>query len=285
MGQETRCWCPWETWRLMCLMGMVIALIIAIQYLELPYGNVLSFVPSADKTVAAGNNSLSMAGASPKPEMFSNMTRLSGLNSSYPNGSDKIAKDDGKYKAADNNIDHLSEGVAGTNKSSGLDNQDKEASRDRSVDLGINSTRDAVNNSGSRSAPEKTEQSFLPENTEAKNADTPSIPPAFAPVNLSPDTTFPRNMEPNITALDVPNEPNTSAVNEKVSSFSNNEGTGEPPGNLNPAHNISSKITVPEVKKMPEMPNSPVISISEMNNLLLQSWSSPYLVVCVQNLF
>lgn len=73
--------------------------------------------------------------------------------------------------------------------------------------------------------------------------------------------------------------PNTSAVDKDAAPNMDNHGkSSKLKNNITISDDKSSTATIPKVKKKPELPTSGVISVSEMNSLLLRSWSSPGLV-------
>ncbi|KAJ8751161.1 hypothetical protein K2173_016342 [Erythroxylum novogranatense] len=273
MGQDVRYWLKGETWRLLWIIGVMFAAIVAFQRFELPYESIFS---SAYRIGLARNSSSLIDDVSLKPQI-SNMTQLNGLNSSGPNGTHETVDNFREEKDADGNNDHLSEGIVEKNESSASKNHDKEPSNDLSIDLSIDKALYVTNISADMPVPKQVEKSSPHENitTTSQNISAPDVSaltaqPALPSMKSSQTETFANNtVPPPIAFVD----PNASAMLKDVGNSSYDGKSGEKQDNL-----THSEITVVEVKKMPEMPHSSVISVSQMNKLLLQSWSSPYLV-------
>ncbi|KAJ6435076.1 hypothetical protein OIU84_000331 [Salix udensis] len=253
MGQEFRYPCTIEIGKLLWFIGVIVAVVLTFQHFELPYGNIISSLSSAQKDLRAGNSSSLPNGAPSTHEMVSsNVTQSNGLN--YTDGGQETGDNHGTETPANVNNGVVSErkqsqGIKGLNKSSGIDNHGRESSPEQLLDQNENSTLE-LNPSGNGSASIETDRSVHQENitSTSENIGTsqagitliaPTLPPVDSPSNIA----IPRNAEPSIIAPVVPN--NTSVT------------------------------SVREVKKEPQTPSPAVISISEMNNLQLQSWSSP----------
>ncbi|KAF2304423.1 hypothetical protein GH714_030946 [Hevea brasiliensis] len=182
--------------------------------------------------------------------------------------------------------DHVSEARADLNNSSGTDNHDRESSFGQLAQPYIHSTVDTVNNSSFRPRPEVTEQSFSEENssfslenTGTSNSGLESIVPLLPPADSTPNITFPWNVGSNIVPPVSNVDPNTSAVDKDATPGMDNRGkSGKLQNNITELYDNSSMNTILKAKKKPKLPASGVISVSEMNSLLLQSWSSPGLV-------
>ncbi|KAH8482600.1 hypothetical protein H0E87_029883 [Populus deltoides] len=180
------------------------------------------------------------------------------------------------------NNDVGSEGIKGLNKSSGIDNHGRESSPEQLLDQNENSTLE-LNRSGNGSASIEIDRSLSRENitSTSENIGTsqagitpivPALPPVDSPSNIA----IPRNAEPSTIAPVVPVESNTSKTDKDASPGLENDGkAGEQLNNSTSLQNNTSVTSVREVKKEPHTPSAAVISISEMNNLQLQSWSSP----------
>ncbi|KAJ6330164.1 hypothetical protein OIU76_008897 [Salix suchowensis] len=142
----------------------------------------------------------------------------------------------------------VSEGISGLNNSSGIDNHGKESKPEQLVDRNENSSLEPVNSLGNGSASQETERSLSRNDIGASDARIAPIAPELLPVDSPPSITLPSNSEPSVIAPIIPVEFNTSKVD---------------------------KDAAPKVKKEPQTPSLEVVSISEMNNLQLQRWSSP----------
>ncbi|KAJ6732507.1 EXOSTOSIN FAMILY PROTEIN [Salix purpurea] len=174
------------------------------------------------------------------------------------------------------------EGIKGLNKSSGIDNHGREFSPEQLLDQNENSTLE-LNPSGNGSASIETDRSLYRENitSTSENIGTSQagitpIAPALSPVDPPSNIAIPRNAEPSIIAPGFPVESNTSKMDRDVAPGLDNDGKSrEQLNNSTSLQNNTSVTSVREVKKEPQTLSSAVISISEMNNLQLQSWSSP----------
>lgn len=128
--------------------------------------------------------------------------------------------------------------------------------------------------------------SYSPKDLVAGNSTrslTNGIVPALPQLTSPPNTTLPKNVESNsITSVALVGS-NTSALPKDAAiSLASNRSSKELQNNLTPLHNKSSVTSVRRVKNMHEKPISIVISIAEMNNLLLKSRSSPNSMVCIE---
>ncbi|XP_041019294.1 probable glycosyltransferase At3g07620 [Juglans microcarpa x Juglans regia] len=290
--------CQVETRRLLWLMGMMFAVITAFQYFELPYGNALWSLFSADQHSAVGNSSFQIRNSPPEPEMIGNMTLLNVSNSTNTSVVNETANNTGMSKVMDGN--DLKNGLVSDrngdpNKSLGLDENDdvnKEV-------LNRNSTILNTKDSGNRSAPEEAvkepQQGFHQKknNTDdnlsvgkvgngtvtpiseliGNSGARPASPlPATSPMNASPKAASPIIMDIDIRTPAV--DSNTS-LEEKIGKTTPVSDTkpGQLQSGLTPSANYSSGNGVPKVTKGRGKPPSVVVSISEMNELLLRSHS------------
>ncbi|WCJ29536.1 Exostosin family protein [Euphorbia peplus] len=178
--------------------------------------------------------------------------------------------------------DVLFEENLGSNNSSGVNNLDTNVAFEGGVDR--NSTLFMVDISDDSFEQEETEENFLGENSSSPSKDigfstagisSPVL--ALPPVYFSPNITFPRHVESKSSTPVVYVDSNASSMDRDAGSVLDVHGKS---GQL---QNNNTKISkdprslekVPKGKKMPQMPKSGVVSVSEMNNLLRQSWSSP----------
>lgn len=320
MGQEFRFRFPMETQRLLCLVVMMFVLIITFQHLELPSGNIFSFISSVHTDQVEENGNLFTDDVLSKSETVSNMTQLNGFNSTDTDHADERAETYGKEKDTDVNNGLVSEASAVSNNSFGTDNHNKESSLQQTQQIfsqenlsyplenntssdvdnhdkvpsfeqlgqpNVHSTVDNVSNSGFNSGSDVREQSILKENssfscenTGTSNSSIESIVPILPPADSTPNITFPRNVEPNVVPYVARVDHNASALDKDVKSNMVNHGkSGKLQNNIAAFHDNSSMTTITKEKKKPEMQPSGVMSVSEMNSLLLQSWSSPKFMV------
>ncbi|KAJ6698017.1 EXOSTOSIN HEPARAN SULFATE GLYCOSYLTRANSFERASE -RELATED [Salix purpurea] len=317
MGLEFRYHCI-EIWKLLWFVGLTVAVILAFQHFELPHGNIISSLSSAQKDLGAGNGELLTHAASSTSEIVSNTTQSNGLNTTAisPDRAQEIDNNHGTETPANVNnvatersrglnesslIDSrgketspeqladsstnsttyahngvVSEGISGLNNSSGIDNHGKESKPEQLVDRNENSSLEPVNSLGNGSASQETERSLSRNDIGASDARIAPIAPELLPVDSPPNITLPSNSEPSIIAPIIPVEFNTSKVDKDAAPSLEKDGkTGDQKKDLTSLHSNPSVTSFPEVKKEPQTPSLEVVSISEMNNLQLQRWSSP----------
>ncbi|KAG7972793.1 hypothetical protein I3843_07G200900 [Carya illinoinensis] len=298
--------CQVETRRLLWLMGMMFAVITAFQYFELPYGNALWSLFSADKPSAVGNSSFLIGNSPPEPEKIGNMTLLNVSNSTNTSVFNESANNTGMSKVMDGN--DLKNGLVSDrngdpNKSLGLDENDdanKGSSSENLEVLNRNSTILNTKDSGNGSAPEEVvkepKQDFhqkknntddilsvgkvgngtvtpISEHIGNSGARPASPLPATSPMNASPKAASPIIMD---TDIITPAVISNTSLEEKIGNTTPVSDTkpGQLQSGLTPPANYSSGTGVPKVTKGRGKPPSVVVSISEMNELLLRSHSS-----------
>lgn len=309
MGQQLYSLCQVETKKLLWVMGMLFGVIIVFQYFELPYGSALSSLFSAGKVSGVVNSGFPNGNSPSKPNTIGNITFLNGSNSTNTHAiherSDNIGKSEGMDSKQKN--DFLSDRNGSLNNSLGLDvnnNASKEPSSENLVELNGNSTVANVNNWGNRPAPEEAKepkQSFYQKNdttdgnfpvgkvgkgTNAStsghigNADTgfaspsPALPPGPPVTSTIVDTNIRTPVVDSNTSLLEKNGTTASEINKN---------SGLLQGSPTPLDDNSSANRVPMVNKGIET-TSAVISISEMNDLLLLNHASSQSIVCVKPL-
>ncbi|KAF9662261.1 hypothetical protein SADUNF_Sadunf18G0034700 [Salix dunnii] len=249
MGQEFRYPCTVEIGKLLWFIGVIVAVVLTFQHFELPYGNIISSLSSAQKDLTAGNSSLLPNGASSTHEMVSsNVTQSNGLN--YTDGGHETGDNHGTETPANVNNGVVSEESRVVNESSLVDSRGEESSLDQLVDTNTNSTlyvnndvgsegvkSMGIDNHGREPSPEQlldqNENSTLElnpsgngsasietdsyrenitptsENIGTSQAGITPIAPALPPVDSPSNIAIPRNAEPSIIA---PVESNTSKM-------------------------------------------------------------------------
>ncbi|KAM4087380.1 hypothetical protein ACJW30_10G174000 [Castanea mollissima] len=299
MGQQLYSLCQVETKKLLWVMGMLFGVIIVFQYFELPYGSALFSLFSAGKVSGVGNSGFLNGNSPSKSNTIGNITFLNGSNSTNAHAiherSDNIGKSEGMDRNQKN--DFLSDRNGSLNNSLGLDgnnNANKDPSSENLVELNGNSTVANVNNWGNGPAPEEAKepnQSFYQKNdttdgnfpvgkvgkgTNAStlghigDADTgfsspsPALPPGPPVTSTVVDTNIRTPVVDSNTSLLEKNGTTTSEINKN---------SGLLQGSPSPSDDNSSANRVPMVNKGLET-TSAVISISEMNDLLLLNHAS-----------
>lgn len=293
-------------------MGMMFVVIIVFQCFELPYGNVLSPLFSAGRVLEVGNSTFQIGNSPSKPEMIGNMTLSNGSNATNTYAIHERANNTGTSKGMDRNPKNgfVSDRNGGSHKSLGLD-EDNNANESSSWNLewlNRNSTVAYKKNSSSVSAPQEAKEpkkSFsqkndttdgnssvgevgkgtnttAPEDIGRSSADSASPLPALPPINSSSKPTSTIVLDTNIRTPVVDSKTSLLEKNGATTSEST-EKSGQLQIGLTPSGNNPSVNRVPEVTNGHEIPISPVISISEMNDLLLQSHASYQSMVCVKH--
>jgi hypothetical protein len=310
MGQKLYSLCQVEPKRLLWVMGMVFAVVIVFQYFELPYGSALFSLFPAGKVPGVGNSSYAIGNSPSKPEMIGNMTFLNGSNSTDTYAIHERADNTGTSEGMDRNPKNgfLSDRNGGLNKSLGLDvdnGANKESSAENPVELNRNSTVTNVKNSDNGPAPEEAKEpkqilyqkndtidGDFPVGKDGKGTNTSASghigneDPGFATPSpaLPPLTSSPNAASATVVDIRTPVVDSNTSLLEKngTTATENIKKSGLFQGGLTPSGNNSSVNSVPEVNKGVQMPMSAVISISEMNDLLLLSHASSQSIVCVK---
>ncbi|XP_065849734.1 probable glycosyltransferase At5g20260 [Euphorbia lathyris] len=181
-----------------------------------------------------------------------------------------------------NDTDILSEENLGPKNSSGVGNLDNNLAVEEAADR--NSTLYVAEISDDIFEQEEREENFLGENSSSSSeiigvstAGVASPVLFLPPVDPSPNLTIPRDVESKSSNPVADVGSNASFVDRDVKSILEIHGkSGElQSNNTKFSKDKLSRENVPKVKQRPKMPTSGVISVSEMNNLLRQSWSSP----------
>lgn len=297
MGHELLYACQGETRRLLWLMGIMFAVIVAFQYLELPYNNVLSSVFSSGKVPGAEKNSLVTGDPPSRSAIVNKKTYLDGMNSTGANPVHETFKSLRVSEAEDTDLNN---DLVAAGNVEGWDT-DEESFTEKWEELNKNSTMETVH-AVHEPAPQngrESEQSFNPRNDktgdnsseviiESKNNTTMSgnigssgggalSPiPASPMMDLSSNVTLPdANIRTSVKSIDS----NTSSV-EKVATPTIDKNEKPLKSNLTTLGENSSGSSVPTEKKKPENPTPAVITIAEMKNMLLQNRASYRSMVC-----
>ncbi|KAL4604538.1 hypothetical protein ACB092_10G199900 [Castanea dentata] len=271
MDQQLLRLCQMGTKSLIWVTGMMFAAILVFQYFELPYGNVLSSLFSADKVLVVRNGSISTGHSPNKSEMINNMTVLIGSNTTY--AINERANNTEIFNGRDRNPWDASvrDRNGGTNQSLKFD-EDINAEEAREPEQSFNVKNDTTNSNFSMHKIEEDENSSTSEHIESSDAGFASPSPALPPMTSSHASSQ--------SVVDIDSTPpvvdsNTTLLEKDRTTASDfNENSGNLRGELIPLGDNSSLNRVTEVNKELEMPTSSVVSISEMNNLLLQNRAS-----------
>lgn len=301
MGQF-RYLCQVEARQLLWLIGTVFSIVFVVQYFELPYGDALSSLFSAGNMSPPGKTSLPSSDSSSKLVEMGNMTAVEGLNSSNvpaTHGVDNNTETMERNNAGPKHVTVVNETL---DESFGLDGNgelDSDYASENIFETSKNLTVEKVSDSGDRSAGEnasKNEPSWSLENVTVDNnsplsniqEDDMQLPslrgersgvgspsPASPQIILSSNTTPLTNLDPHPITL----PPERSSVEDGGENTLDKDAKLETSQNdlSLPAHD---PVSIPAVGPRTEFPA--VTTISEMNDLLLQSHASSHSMVWME---
>ncbi|KAM7493314.1 hypothetical protein LguiB_027923 [Lonicera macranthoides] len=225
MGHEFLHKFPVESRRIVWLIGVLFAMVLVVQYFELPYGNVISSLISSGKAQIL----------SPRPESFSNTTLFDGLNSTNMNVADEV------HEIA--NITEISEGhdLSLRNDSmvervKGKDGSELKKAKESEYEFSAN------NGTSERNSSSDENRSINVGPTGSSFASPPmrAAPPLASPIKVDANLGTPPTSERN------------------------------PSSEKNRSDDVGPKVKN-STKKRFKNQATPVVSISEMNDMLLRS--------------
>ncbi|XP_054796456.1 probable glycosyltransferase At5g03795 [Prosopis cineraria] len=277
MGQDCLSSIKLETKKLLWLISFTFALILAFQYFELPYGNVLLNVFHSSKIPESGASPDQTAQPPSNSEISDKMTSLIKPNSTNGDALEmanntstfeeqKTATNFGfvlKPQVESNRSSILNESykVPGEDNIKKSDNGSAKKQAGRFDRIIYNFTMGS--NNLTHSSREENAPSRSPQNTRSSYTNTLSLPPAMQPKH-------PIVVDPNNTTsgLSIDSKSNISSVQKE--NIAKQDGVLKPLQNDDNAQGKSSSISNKDSHKLiPE-----VTSISEMKKLLLQSHAS-----------
>ncbi|CAL5431714.1 unnamed protein product [Camellia sinensis] len=303
MGLEFRSLCHAESRRVVWLMGMMFAIALVMQYFELPYGSSISAIFSAGRPQVVATGTFSAGDPSANPKLVGNKTSLNGLNSTDVNTDHNNINITKTPKGKDIGLknDSVSEKNEGSGDSLQLDGDtdpENESPSEDFIYLSHNSTTNKTITDNAL-APEKSRESsysFSPNNaainnnsslgsvpeespvfTVEKNGSLDAYPAnplsvAFPPMISLPKLNTSANANTKLQSPMISVYPNTSSVDkDSRNALSNDEKSEELQRDANMSENSSSKTNVPAEKA-----TAAVVSISEMNDLLLRGHTSSF---------
>ncbi|XWS70321.1 hypothetical protein CRYUN_Cryun03dG0038000 [Craigia yunnanensis] len=242
--------CQAKSRRLLLLIAITLALVLGVQYFELPYIEVFTSLFAAGK-----NGNFPIRWSSSKSGMVDNVTLSNGLNSTHT------------YV-----VNEIENGVE-------VSNIDKETVQGNESEDKDKNTKN-VYVSESNAAPEhNVTKDYNPSSSSGsfgRDFAPPSPPPMNSP-SIPPDTKL-RSSMPSVTMSSVGKNITVMLKKDKDPEFLNSTSSL--------SENVYSENTLPVVrekgsklpKKKSKKPPQIVVSISEMNDLLLQSHASPHSV-------
>ncbi|XP_057722024.1 probable glycosyltransferase At5g03795 [Arachis stenosperma] len=265
MGQEFSSFFRFESKRLLWFIGITFATIVAFQYLELPYGNVLLSLFSAGNIPTSGSNKIQGKDPPPVPEAINNVTIFNQGNVTV----ESSLETDNRTR------------VSGANDSSPIFDLEPRNQANSSLGLGESNkspTVEGIEKTGNVSVGWKEENlrpssynnsmglDLLTNHSGEENVSRPEHESASLDANSTPSMT---NVSPRISTKGTSNDSNIPLFQKDKKSNSmkeENEGNTQAKNSATvsmPKENHNSHVAVPEVT-----------TVSEMNKLFLQSHAS-----------
>ncbi|KAL2544929.1 Exostosin family protein [Forsythia ovata] len=281
MGNELRYICLLETRRLLLVMGVIFALVLFIQYIELPYGDVWSSLFSARNSQVAPAGIFSTGDSSSNPNSSRNSMYTSNLNSTNVNDVHVVSNVTKFFEGNDSNVKYIFESESNKNSEEifdvDIDPEDENQSKDF-LEMSSSSTVQSVigDNSNDLSVSNYTSESksSLDHNLVEEIVPTPTL--VTPPVVISPSRFISsENMDANSSTSLIPHSLNKSSTSEDAENMlQNKEKLTLLKDDLSTRVSNSSISSIPATKKGVKKPPHTVFPISEMNDMLLQSHSS-----------
>lgn len=269
--------CQVETRRLLFVIGLLFAVVIVLQYFEFPYGTALSSLFSVAKLPVLGKSNQKNGDSQSDSEIVGNMS----------------LSNDSHHNSTRSTSDFVSQGKGSSNSGLGLDDDDNDAKESSSINQAEQNRTsivlDHVNNVDNKFAPEKAGERLIVHGhvgNPSAGFVSPSVPAIHT--TKSSEYTSPIVEGTNITTPTVSGNSNTSLVEEdRTITLEKNETSERLRTDVKHTENsTTSVITVPEMNLRPKVlqkkPPKVVYSVSDMNNMLLQSRASYYSVVYVK---
>ncbi|XVF48556.1 hypothetical protein PTKIN_Ptkin03bG0200000 [Pterospermum kingtungense] len=277
--------CQAESRRVLLLMAITLALVLGVQYFELPYTEVFTSLFSA------GKNGGFPTGSSSKSGMVDNVTLSNGSNSNAVNETENVAEvlnvdketAHGKQSEEEKNTKNvdLSESNAGSNDSFGLlfngaPLSNLIAPNPSSV---LENGDNVVNGPVAHAAPEQNGTKVYNPSSGIGSFSHDFVAPASPPVN-SPSIPQVTKLRSPMSSVNTSVSKNTTVMLKKDKDLDFLNSTSSPSGSVHSEKAVpavrekGSKKRKKKSKKSPQV----VVSISEMNDLLLQSHASPHSV-------
>ncbi|KAK7410380.1 hypothetical protein VNO78_01115 [Psophocarpus tetragonolobus] len=249
MGQEMLSIFQLEKRRSLWLIGITVAMILAFQYLELPYGNVQPIVLFANKIPTSDSIRFQAADLPSESEMFNNKTILNQANSTDKNSLEIV------------NETRTSEKKDTVSSTGFISEPGMESSRSLGFDESSTVESNGISNNGSA-----TEQAGNLGLRFYNNTISHSPSRAIIPTNLSPPPS-PTKESPNIIPPMLSND-------DDETDFTEDESFRPLKDDMNIVGNDSSINSAPRETKSSQRPLPEVTTIAEMNELLLLNRAS-----------
>ncbi|XP_052170062.1 probable glycosyltransferase At5g03795 isoform X2 [Diospyros lotus] len=286
MGHDFRSLFQVETRRLVWVISMVFAVVLVVQYIEFPHRGAISSIFSARKPKVIGYNGFNSSGTDIAYKV-DNVTKIPEQKGTGPN--DDIESE------MDGDLDDSHE------LDNDADPEDESPSKDI-IEHSQNSTVEKTITNNALAPQKRTESeysSFLnnvptDNNTTIgsiseksaslaadKNGslDAASLSPALPPILSSPNLNTPSNVNKQSQSHMISAHLNTSSADKAIDNIiSSGEKSGGLQSDTVLSENRSSRTNISVLKERSKSTTAAVVSISEMNDLLLQSHASSFLV-------
>ncbi|KAI3468210.1 hypothetical protein Pfo_024873 [Paulownia fortunei] len=289
-----------ETTRLLWFMALVFSVVLLVQYIELPYGYVLSSLLSFGKSQVTSAGSFLTRGSSNDTGNLANQMGFSGVNSTKTNAAHEFQNitkfSDGKnehgkhdLKSETNNHSNDSFGVRnepeddypsrdflGINHNSTDDRVVRnkilapEMAREHGYDLPVSSYTSAKNSSLDNLQATNAVPTSIKNEDKISQITSPQV--AFPPPNLPSHVSSPEYMGTNRSIRNQSPRPSTTSMGkDPANMLLNNEKPGLTKSDLFTSVNISSISRTPAKMRSFKGPPAIVVPISAMNDMLRQS--------------
>ncbi|XP_050388289.1 probable glycosyltransferase At3g07620 [Argentina anserina] len=278
MGQDLFSFCPTEARRLLWIVGMLFALILVLQHLELPYGSHLSSVLSARQVPVEKNSSFQARDPSSVVSMVGNESVINRLDDTATHPFHEIAINNRTSVM-------VSDGSGSSERVLEIDEDEDESGSlvKQNTTLSENSVKNlqtyTVQEGGRKPGNlDKDNTTDITLNTTDpggnSNASIPTNPPAYSPVNPSLSTS-PVVVETDVGAPIISVDSNVTLEGKDQTPPPEKTENSEPlHSGLNEPGKDSSVTGVPVLNKVPKVPALEVYTISDMNKLIHHSQTS-----------
>ncbi|XP_024025280.1 probable glycosyltransferase At3g07620 [Morus notabilis] len=282
MVQKLSNLCQVETRRLIWIIGLLFALILAFQYFELPYGSFSSLtstgkVPVQGKSSQKNGDSLSSASNYTDRHVIKEPLNDTRTSSSAPEGNGD-ADNSGGEDSSSRNLVKQNKTLEGEN----VENVDDGLAQDEEAEEPDQSFNGNVHATGSDNSTSKIEKDATNLTTSDKGENSDSGPPSPSPSTPlidSPPSTAETVSHTNVSTPATSSKSDPFLVEkEKATSEKEKEAEGVP-SDLSHTEKTPPVTAVPNTNTRPQMPVLDLYTLSDMNNLLLQSRASYYSVI------
>lgn len=289
MGYELRYVCLLETRRLLLVMGVIFALFLFVQYVELPYSNIVSTLLSAHRPQVAPAEIFSTGDSSSNPNASRNSMYSRNLNSTNVNDVHVVSNVTKLFDGNDSNVKDTFESESNKNSEENLDvdiDPEDEIPSEDILDMNSSSIVQSVvrNNSNDLPVSNYTFESNSSLNynldrgeivpTLGKNGDTNQATPFVLSPSSSSRYISSENMGANSSTSSMPHSLNKSSTGEDAENMLQNKENPRLRKDDRSTTMSNSSISSTPAKRWVKKPPDTVVPINEMDGMLLQSRTS-----------